>query len=157
MEDLKRVIKQQREFFATGKTKDVDFRLEQLKTLKKAIIENEDEIMEALNRDLNKAPFESYGTEIGFVLDEINYIKKHLPKWARRKRVKTPIMHFLSSSYIYSEPYGVTLIMSPWNYPFQLALVPLVGSISAGNCAIVKPSEYSPYKKHLKLLKKIMG
>ncbi len=145
MEDFKGVIKQQRDFFATGKTKGIDFRLEQLKTLSKAIIENEEEIMEALNRDLNKASFEAYGTEIGFVLDEIKYLRKNLPKWAKRKRVKTPIMHFLSSSYIYSEPYGVTLIMSPWNYPFQLALVPLVGSIAAGNCSIIKPSEYSPY------------
>lgn len=143
MNNIKEVIEKQRLYFEEGITKDVDFRLEKLKILKNAIIKNEKEIMEALKKDLNKAPFESYETEIGLVLEELRYIIKHLPSWIRCKRVKTPITHFLSRSYTCSEPYGVTLIMSPWNYPFQLAMVPLIGSIAAGNCTVIKPSEYS--------------
>lgn len=144
MDGIKKLVDEQKEYFSSGKTKELEFRLERLRTLRKAVEENEDEIMNALKEDLNKSPFESYATEIGFVLDEIKYYLKQLPGWVKRKRVKTPLMHFLSSSYIYTEPYGITLIISPWNYPFQLALVPLIGSIAAGNCAIIKPSEYSP-------------
>lgn len=143
MNNIKEVINKQRLFFNKGRTMDLDFRIEKLKLLRTAIVDNEKEIMEALKKDLNKAPFESYETEIGIILEEIKYIIKHLHKWASRKRVKTPLTHFLSKSYIYSEPYGVTLVMSPWNYPFNLTIAPLVGSIAAGNCTVIKPSEYS--------------
>jgi aldehyde dehydrogenase (NAD+) len=144
MNDIKKVIEKQKCFFERGKTKDIGFRIEQLNKLKESIIKNEEEIMKALKKDLNKSSFESYTTEIGFTLDEIKYTIKHLSDWARPKRAKTPLIHFLSSSYVYSEPYGIVLIISPWNYPFQLSIAPLVGAIAAGNCAIVKPSEYSP-------------
>jgi len=143
--DIKGVIERQREFFNGGKTKDIGFRIDKLKILRKVIIENEKEIMEALKKDLNKSPFESYETEIGLVLEEIKFTIKHLSDWAKPKKVKTPMTQFLSASYVYSEPYGVILIMSPWNYPFQLAIAPLIGSIAAGNCSIIKPSEYSPH------------
>lgn len=149
MSRIKEVIKKQRSFFAAGRTKDLDFRREKLKLLREVIIENEKQIMEALKKDLNKAPFEAYATEIGFVLEEIKYTLKHLAKWVKPKKVKTPLILFPSSSYIYSEPYGVIAIMAPWNYPFQLVIAPLVGAIAAGNCSILKPSEYSPHTSAL--------
>ncbi|MBW4543121.1 MAG: aldehyde dehydrogenase [Symplocastrum torsivum CPER-KK1] len=134
------IIQQQREFFATGKTKDVAFRLEQLKRLKQAILDNQAAILEAVNADLNKPEFEAYATEIG-VVREIDYAIKHLKSWVKPKKVSTSIEQFPSSACIYPEPLGVVLIISPWNYPFQLMISPLVGAIAAGNCAILKPSE----------------
>lgn len=154
MFDIKGIIEKQRLFFEKDKTKDINFRIEKLNILKKAIIENEKEIMKALKKDLNKSPFESYETEIGIILDEIKYTIKHISRWTKPKRVKTPLSLFLSSSYIYPEPYGLILIISPWNYPLQLALSPLIGSIAAGNCSIIKPSEYSPHTS--KILDKII-
>lgn len=145
MQDVQELVEKQRAFYESGVTKELDFRKEKLEKLRDAIKENEDEIMEALKKDLNKASFEAYVTEIGIVLDEIRYILKHLSTWAKPKKVRTPITQFKSTSTIYSEPYGVTLIMSPWNYPFQLAIAPLVGAIAAGNCAIIKPSEFAPH------------
>lgn len=143
MSGIKEKIQSQRSFFEKGETKDLSFRMKQLTTLKKAIQENEQAIMDAIKKDLNKDPFDAYATEIGIVLEEMNYLIKHLPKWVGKKRVRTSLANFLSTSYRYAEPYGITLIMSPWNYPFQLAIAPLAGSIAAGNCAIIKPSEYS--------------
>ncbi|KPU42463.1 NAD(P)-dependent benzaldehyde dehydrogenase [Oxobacter pfennigii] len=143
MYDVKKTIEKQRDFFDTGKTKDVSFRIAKLNLLRDTIKKYEGDIIAALKFDLNKAPFEAYETEVGIVLEEIRYTIKHISNWARPKRIKTPVIHFLSSSYIYREPYGSVLIMSPWNYPFQLAVVPLIGAIAAGNCSIVKPSEYS--------------
>ncbi|SES68199.1 aldehyde dehydrogenase (NAD+) [Salinibacillus kushneri] len=144
MENNQSLIRKQREFFRSGKTKEVSFRMEMLQKLKKAIQENEKEIMNVLKIDLNKSAFDAYSTEIGIVLEEIGFTLKRLRSWIKPKRVKTPITHFGSSSYVYAEPYGVSLIISPWNYPFQLALAPLIGAIAAGNTAIIKPSEYTP-------------
>ncbi|WP_050607900.1 aldehyde dehydrogenase [Clostridium niameyense] len=141
MENIKTIIKNQREFFSKGNTKNIEFRIKALKELKSAIKNNEQNIFMALKKDLNKSEFETYSTEIGIVYDEINLAIKNINKWSKPKRVKTPITNFLSSSYIYKEPYGVVLIISPWNYPFQLLMAPLVGAIEAGNCAILKPSE----------------
>lgn len=118
-------------------------RKEKLQDLKRVIKKYEDEILEVLKKDLNKSFFEGYETEVGIVLEEINYTLKHLNKWVKAKRVKTPIFHFPATSYIYQEAYGKVLIMSPWNYPFQLTIAPLVGAIAAGNRVVVKPSEYS--------------
>lgn len=143
MNGISNILKKQRQFFNTDKTKDVDFRIAQLKALRIAIKKYESEILEALRLDLNKANFEGYATEVGLVLEEINYAIKHVRSWARPKRGQTPIVHFLSSSYIATEPYGVVLVMSPWNYPFQLAMSPVVGAMAAGNTVFVKPSEYS--------------
>ncbi len=144
MPDLKTIIETQKSYFNTGITRDIAFRMEKLKLLREAIIKNESEIMAALQKDLNKSPFETYASEIGMVLEEIKFAIKHLAAWTKPKKVKTPMVHFLSSSRIYSEPYGVVLIISPWNYPFQLAIGPLIGAIAAGNCSIIKPSEHSP-------------
>lgn len=145
MDYNKDTLKKQKEFFKSGKTKDIQFRIENLNKLKKNIEKNEQYIMEALKKDLGKSNFESYSTELGIVLSEISFITKHLKKWAKPKKVKTPITNFKSSSYIYPEPYGNTLILSPWNYPFQLSIVPLIGSIAAGNTVILKPSSTSYY------------
>ncbi|MGL4873405.1 MAG: aldehyde dehydrogenase family protein, partial [Clostridium sp.] len=143
MEKLKEVFLKQREFFKTGKTKDLNFRIDKLRKLKKAIKENEDEFLIALNKDLGKSKFEGYATEIGITYDEINLHIKKLKVWAKRERRKGSIVHFPSKNYIYKEPYGVALIIGPFNYPFQLIVAPLVGAISAGNCAVLKPSEGS--------------
>ena len=145
MMEYKSMLHTQRAYFQTGDTKDVEFRIRQLKKLYQWITVHEQEIMDALYMDLNKSNFEAYATEIGIVKEEIRYTLKHLRKWAAPKRVPTPITQFPSKSFIYPEPYGIVLIMSPWNYPFQLTIAPLVGAICAGNCAVVKPSAYSPH------------
>ncbi len=142
--DIKNMLDKQREYFSKGETKNVTFRLNALKKLKAVIKDNEKDIMDALKKDLNKAPFEAYATEVGFIYNELNDAIKNIRKWNKVKRVRTPITQFKSVSYIVSEPYGIALIMSPWNYPFQLAIAPLIGAIASGNCAVVKPSAYSP-------------
>jgi len=131
-------------FFASGKTRDVDFRIAQLKKLKEGIRKYEPEIMASLYDDLRKPLFESYASEIGILYTEIDHVIRHLRSWSRTRRVATPIIHFLSRSYVYQEPYGVVLIIGPWNYPFQLVIAPLIGAIAAGNCVFIKPSEFSP-------------
>nr|WP_275373709.1 aldehyde dehydrogenase [Clostridium tertium] len=131
----------QKEFFYSNKTKDINYRINNLKKLKNLIKENEQDIMDALYKDLRKSNFESYATEIGIVYDELNLHIKNLRKWSKREKRKSPIVHFPAKSYIYKDPYGVTLIIGPFNYPFQLVIAPLIGAISAGNCAIIKPSE----------------
>lgn len=141
MNDINLIFNKQKEFFNLGKTKDINFRIEALKKLKKVIKENEDKILEALKRDLGKSNFESYATEIGLVYDEINTHIKNIKRWSKIEKIKSPMVHYPSKSYIYKEPYGVTLIIGPFNYPFQLVMAPLVGAISAGNTAIIKPSE----------------
>lgn len=145
MVKYERIFKKQVEFFKSGQTKNYEFRKRSLKQLRQAIKKNEGKITEALHKDLNKSAFESYSTEIGILLNEISFVLKHLKSWMKPKRVKTPMTHVGSSSYIYPEPYGVTLIIAPWNFPFQLAITPLVGAIAAGNCAIIKPSEFTPH------------
>ncbi len=141
---MKKLLDSQRAFFSSGQTKKVSFRVEKLKTLRKAIVENEERISDALKKDLNKSAYESYMTEIGLILNEIRHVIKNIKSWVKPVKVKTPLIHLLSTSYVYPEPYGITLIISPWNFPFQLALAPLIGSIAAGNCAVLKPSRYSP-------------
>lgn len=143
MSDLKEVLQKQKDYFSRGETLDVSFRLQALTVLKRSLHKHEKEIIEALKKDLNKSPFESYATEIGMIMEELNYTLKYLRKWTAVKKVKTPIIHFKSNCYILAVPYGTTLIMSPWNYPVQLALLPLVGSIAGGNCSVLKPSSYS--------------
>ncbi|WP_199426714.1 aldehyde dehydrogenase [Thermaerobacillus caldiproteolyticus] len=149
------LLAKQQQYFRTGETTSVKFRLKQLKKLKEAIESYEEQIMEILHEELRKSPLEAYSMEIGFVYKEIRFMMKHLRKWTKPKRVKTPLTHLGAKSFLYPEPYGVSLIIAPWNYPFQLAIAPLVGAIAAGNCAIVKPSEYTP--KMSALLKKIIS
>ncbi len=138
------LINQQREFFNTGKTLDVDFRISALKRLKLEIQRQEMNIEHVLKKDLGKSKFETYLGEVGSILVEIDYHIKNLKKWVKPKRVKTPLFLRPSYSRIVCEPYGVSFIISPWNYPFQLAIMPLIAAISAGNTAIIKPSEHTP-------------
>lgn len=144
MEKYLDLIQKQRAFFFEGKTKSVTYRFDALNRLKKAIKTKEQELMEALKEDLNKSEFDSFITEIGIILEEIRFTMKNLKNWAKPRRVKSTLTGIGSKSYIYPEPYGVALILSPWNYPFQLAIAPLIGAIAAGNCAILKPSELTP-------------
>ena len=141
MNYIKPIFNRQKEFFNLGKTNDINFRIETLKKLKQVIKVNENKILEALRKDLGKSNFEGYATEVGIVYDEINMHIKNIKKWARIEKRKSPIIYYPSRSYIYKEPYGVTLIIGPFNYPFQLVIAPLIGAISAGNTAIIKPSE----------------
>ena len=153
-DSIKDVFKSQKEFFLTDKTRDLDFRIRSLRALKEEIINNEREIQEALFKDLHKSEEEAYLTEIGIIISEINQNIKKLKKWAKPKKVRSSIACFPSSAKIVSEPYGVVLIISPWNYPFQLAFSPLIGAIASGNTAILKPAEYSPNTSNI--IKKII-
>ena len=140
---IEELVKKQRAFFETKATFSVSFRTEKLKQLKQAILDNEDAINEALQKDLKKSSFETFMVEIGMVVSDMSYIIKHMKKWAKKKYVSTPISQFPSTSFIMPEPFGVTLVMSPWNYPFMLCLEPMVGALAAGNTCILKPSAYS--------------
>ena len=141
--DYKNIIKKQRDFFLSGKTKEYNFRLEALKSLKEAMLYYEKDVYDALKKDLNKSTFETFISEYGITLQEITHATKKLKSWMKTKRKATGIGVFPGRAYEISEPYGVTLIISPWNYPIQLALSPLIGAIAAGNCVIIKPSEFS--------------
>nr|WP_269151743.1 aldehyde dehydrogenase [Sutcliffiella horikoshii] len=143
-ETVKRLLTNHKNYFAKGETKDIDFRLQQLATLKKAVQKYEQELMDALKKDLGKSIFEAYGSEVGYIYDSIGFFMKNLKSWAKVKKVKTPLVHAGSKSLVYSEPYGTVLIIGPFNYPAQLVLEPLIGAISAGNCAVIKPSEFTP-------------
>lgn len=137
-------IQKQREFFRSGKTITLSFRKEALKRLGRAIRDHEEEIYEALRTDLNKSKTEAYMCEIGMTLAELSYMLKHMDGWARKQYKLSPLAQFSSTSYTIKEPYGVVLIMSPWNYPFMLTMEPLIGAIATGNCCVVKPSAYAP-------------
>ena len=136
---IEEAVSRQRANFNKGVTRSYEFRIEQLKKLPAWIHAHEQDIYDALYGDLNKAPFECYATENGSVLDEVQYMLKHLQGWMKPQRVRTPLTQFPSQCFRLSEPYGVVLIMAPWNYPFQLSLAPLVGALAAGNCAVIKP------------------
>lgn len=144
MKSIEVIFNKQKDFFYTNKTININFRIESLKKLKNIIQKNENKILTALNQDLNKSNFEGYATEVGIIYEEITLHIKKLKSWAKKEKVSTPISYFPAKSYIYKEPYGVALIIGPFNYPFQLIVSPLIGAISAGNCAIIKPSENTP-------------
>ncbi|MBO8159282.1 aldehyde dehydrogenase [Thermosyntropha sp.] len=143
-DSISSLVNKQRDFFQSGKTRDIDFRIQQLKRLAAVIEENEADILQALHFDLGKSELEGYMTEVGFVKSELNFMIKNLPRWARPQKVKTPLVYFGAKSYIYSDPLGLVLIIGPWNYPFQLIIAPLIGAIAGGNCAVLKPSEIAP-------------
>jgi aldehyde dehydrogenase (NAD+) len=138
------MLQQIQQYFASGATLGYEFRREQLRRLKKAVMDHEQEIYEALYADLKKNREESWVTEIGIVMSEINYAMKKLKRWMKPQRVSTNLVNLPSSSHIYYEPLGTVLIIGPWNYPLQLTFAPLVGAIAAGNCAVLKPSESAP-------------
>ncbi len=150
-QEIKDLVTRQRSYFQSGATLPVSARLAALRRLYNAISSHEKEIRRALQKDLGKSGFESYMCETGMVLEEISYMLKHTPKFAREQRVHTPLAQFCSRSYKKPSPYGVTLIMSPWNYPFMLTLSPLADALAAGNTAVVKPSAYSPYTSEVLL------
>ncbi len=142
--NIEKILDSQRKYFATGATLPVKFRIEQLKKLYGTVKRYEKDICSALKTDLGKSEYESYMCEVGMALSEISHFIRHTKAYAKDKRVRTPLAQFPSKSYIKPCPYGNTLIMSPWNYPFLLTIDPLATSIAAGNTAIVKPSAYSP-------------
>ncbi len=141
--DVQGIIDDMRAYFETGETLPVDFRIRQLNRLGAYLRAHEQDVLDALHADLGKSAFESYATELGLVYDEIRTCIKHVHKWARPKHVRTPLMNFPATSKVYPYPFGVAAVLSPWNYPIQLALVPLVDAIAAGNCVIMKPSKTS--------------
>ena len=143
-EAIQEIIRKQRNYFYTGATLNIDFRITALKKLQTSIQSHQEQINAALKSDLGKSSFESYMCESGLVLSEITYMLKHIRSLSREKNVHTPLAQFHSRSYRKPSPYGVTLIMSPWNYPFLLTFDPLVDAIAAGNTAVLKPSAYSP-------------
>ncbi len=142
--DIQALVLAQRAHFQTGATLPLSARRAALKALHQAIQERERDITAALAADLNKSPAESYMCEIGMTLSELRYAEKHLGRWMRDRHVPTPLSQFHAKSFTVCDPYGVVLIMSPWNYPFMLTMDPLIGAIAAGNCCVVKPSAYSP-------------
>lgn len=148
-QEIQSIIQTQRAFFDSGATLPVDSRIQALKKLQSHILRYEEEIGEALKQDLGKSSYESYMCETGLVLSEISYMLRHVRSYAREERVRTPLAQFHSRSFKKPSPYGVVLIMSPWNYPFLLTLDPLVDAIAAGNTAVVKPSAYSPHTSDL--------
>lgn len=138
-------IDKQRQYFKSGQTIPISFRIECLKKLKAQIIAEEDAICDAIYKDFKKPKFEAVVSETAIIIKELDLFIKNLKLWSKAERVSPSLMNFPSSAYIYKEPYGNTLIISPWNYPFQLAIAPLIGAIAAGNTAILKPSELTPH------------
>ncbi len=141
MNTIPDIISSQREFFKSQKTKDLDYRLSLLRALKVEILANEQAVIGALNKDFKKSEFEGYLSEFGIVISELNFAIKNLKRWAKPKRIKSSLLTFPSKDYLYPEPFGTALIIAPWNYPFLLAMEPLIMAIAAGNTVIIKPSE----------------
>mgnify|MGYP000639486546 FL=1 len=133
-----------KDYFNTGATQTYAFRLLQLERLKKAVMDSEKILYEALHADLKKTDEDAWATEVGFFLSELNHTIKHLQEWMQPKSVATNLVNMPSSSYTIQEPLGVVCIIAPWNYPFQLLFTPLIGAIAGGNCAVLKPSEFAP-------------
>lgn len=144
-EEIRLIIEAQRKFFNEGKTLDPKFRIDILKKLRSLIILHEKDIVDALWKDFHKPEFEVIATESRFVIKELNTAIRNLKKWVRPRRVYTPVVHFISRSYVIPQPYGQVLVLSPWNFPFQLAFLPIVGAIAAGNCVILKASAQVPH------------
>lgn len=154
-QEIQALLDDQREYYRSGATIPIKFRIEQLKKLYEAVKKYQNEINGALTADLGKSHYEGFMCESGLVLTEISYLIKHVKKFAKIKKVRTPLAQFRSKSYKLANPYGNVLIMSPWNYPFLLTVEPLADAIAAGNTAIIKPSAYSPATG--KIVKKIIS
>jgi aldehyde dehydrogenase (NAD+) len=154
-----KILDEHKKYFETGKTKNIDFRIKQLVKLKQVIEANEESIIGALHQDLHKSRYEAFVFEIIPVYNSIRLSIKNIRNWAKPKKVKTPLVFFGANSFIHAEPYGTALIVGPFNYPFDLVFEPLVGAISAGNCAVVKPSELTPnvFKIIAKIVKDSFG
>lgn len=152
---MEEIISRQKEFFDSNKTLDIDFRINSLISLRSAILNNENEIYDALKKDLNKSRVEAYISEVSIVMQELDYMIKNLNKLASPKKVKSTMSVFPAKSYIQRIPYGVCLIMAPWNYPFQLSMMPLIGAIAGGNTCVVKSSKSTPNVS--KIIEKILS
>lgn len=142
-------IQDLRAYFLSGATQTYDFRINQLKRLKKVVLDSEKEIYAALYADLKKTDEDAWATEIGFFLSELNHTLQNLKEWMRPTEVSTNLVNLPSSSYMVQEPLGVVCIIAPWNYPFQLLFTPLIGAIAGGNCVVLKPSEFAPATAHV--------
>ncbi len=147
--DIPKIMTSQKAFFEAGHTLDISERIDKLKALKKLIESKEKEIAAALFADFRKPEFETYVTETALILSELKFTIKKLRKWAKPKKVKSTLLNFPSSDYIYSQPYGQVLVLAPWNYPFQLSVSPAIGALAAGNTVVLKPSEYAPATSQL--------
>ncbi|WP_408020087.1 aldehyde dehydrogenase [Sporosarcina obsidiansis] len=147
--ELEIIMNKQKTYYTSGVTRSISFRKMMLQILYDAIQKHEKEITEALHKDLRKHPFESYVTEVGFVLSTITHTMNQLEEWMTPEKVKTPLHLQPAASFIVKEPYGSVLVIAPFNYPFQLLLDPLVGSIAAGNCTVLKPSEDAPHTANI--------
>lgn len=143
--EIRQIVENQRTYFYTGATLPLSHRIEALKKIQSYILTHEAEIGKAIRKDLGKSDFESYMCETGLVLSEITYMLKHIRSFAKEKNILTPLTQFHSRSFKKPSPYGVALIMSPWNYPFLLTIDPLIDALAAGNTVVLKPSAYSPY------------
>lgn len=137
------LVRAQRDFFETNKTKSIAFRTVALERLGREIRAREHRLLRALRQDLGKSNMEGYMAEIGLALSELQYVAAHMKRWAAKRAVPTPLSQFPSSSFQIAEPYGVVLVMSPWNYPFLLSIEPLIGALAAGNTVVLKPSAYA--------------
>lgn len=154
MEEMTKTIGEMRSYFASGVTLPKKWRIAQLEKLQSVLKTNQDAILSAVKQDLGKSPFESYTTELGMVYGEISYALTHLSSWMRPHHVGGSLVNFPSRNYTIAEPLGVTLVMSPWNYPVQLSLSPVVAAFASGNCVVLKPSRYSAHTSAI--LKKIL-
>ena len=147
--DIASIVNRQRQFFASGATRDFSFRIEQLQNLKFMLKKYQEDMIQAAREDLRKPRFETFISELALMLGEVDYALNNLECWMTPEKVKTPPAFIAAKGWVYPEPYGVSLIVSPWNYPFMLVFSPLIGSIAAGNCSILKPSEVSQNSSHL--------
>ena len=159
MNQISQILKAQNDFFETNVTLNIKYRKNSLISLKKVVLDAEGEIIEALHRDLRKPKFEAYTAEIAIVISELDYFIRNIEKLAKPRRVKSSLLNFPSTDYIYSDPYGKVLVVASWNYPFQLILSPLIAAIAAGNCVVCKPSEISQHTSNLiaKLIAKVFN
>jgi len=143
-EDIRIILEKQRKFFASGKTLDIRYRLDNLRKLRSLILLYEEEIKEALWKDFHKPEFEVIATETRFVLKELSLAIRKLRRWSRSKKVRTPVVHFIARSFVSPQPYGRVLVLSPWNFPFQLSMLPVLSALAAGNCVVLKVSQQVP-------------
>ena len=143
-DELMGKLQAMQQFYNRRETRPYNFRRQQLQKLKSAILQHERDLHDALYADLKKSPEESWDTETGFLISEINSALKNLRQWMRPEKAKTNLVNLPSSSYVMKEPLGVVLIIGPWNYPLQLLFTPLVGALAAGNCVVLKSSEFAP-------------
>lgn len=140
-----KILENQKKFFESGKSRDINFIKRKLQQLKNSILKNEEFIYSALYKDLKKSKFEAYISEIGILISEIDLVIKNIHKWSKPKKIRSSMLNFPSNDFIISEPYGCTLVIAPWNYPFQLAISPIISAIASGNTVVLKPSEITKH------------